>query len=88
MQLCIPDSSVSRQHAVIRQKDNYFVILDLGSSNGTFVNSRSLHRHVPQPLYEGDEVAVGPGIMVFRSEGQDPLGAKKKAAHPELPSRI
>ena len=47
--LCIPDSSVSRQHAVIRQKDNYFVILDLGSSNGTFVNSRSLHRHVPQP---------------------------------------
>ncbi len=77
--LCIPDSSVSRQHAAIRGKENYYVIVDLGSANGTFVNKRSLHRHVPQPLYEGDEVAIGPALMVFRSEGSDPLGTKKKA---------
>ncbi len=82
--LCIPDSSVSRQHAVIRQKETYFVIVDLGSSNGTFVNNRGLHRHVPQPLYEGDEVVVGPARLVFRSEGQDPLGAKKKDKAPSI----
>ena len=76
--LCIPDSGVSRQHAVIRQKENYFVIVDLGSANGTLVNNRGLHRHVPQPLYEGDGITVGPLRMLFRSEGQDPLGAKKK----------
>jgi class 3 adenylate cyclase len=76
--LCLADSSVSRQHALVRQKENYFVIMDCGSANGTFVNKRGLHRHVPQPLYEGDEVVIGSSRMVFRSEGQDPLGAKKK----------
>jgi adenylate cyclase len=76
--LCVPDSGVSRQHAVIRRKDTYFVIVDLGSANGTFINKLGLHRHVPQPLYEGDEVLLGPMRMLFRSEGQDPLAIKKK----------
>jgi adenylate cyclase len=76
--LCLQDGSVSRQHAIIRQKENYFVIIDCGSANGTFVNKRGLHRHVPQPLYEGDEVVIGSSRMLFRSEGQDPLAAKKK----------
>jgi len=77
--LCIPDSNVSRQHAVVRRKENYFVIVDLGSANGTIVNKRGLHRHVPQPLYEGDEVVIGPARMLFRSEGHDPLAVKKKS---------
>ncbi len=76
--LCVPDSNVSRQHATIRQKDSFFVVVDLGSANGTFVNKRELHRHVPQPLYEGDEIAIGPARMVFRSEGSDPLAIRKK----------
>jgi adenylate cyclase len=76
--LCLQDASVSRQHAVIREKENYFVIVDCGSANGTFVNKRGLHRHVPQPLYEGDEIVVGSSRILFRSEGRDPLGAKKK----------
>ncbi len=75
---CVPDSNVSRQHASIREKDNYFVIFDLGSANGTLVNKRELHRHVPQPLYEGDEISIGPARMVFRSEGRDPLAIRKK----------
>ena len=78
--LCLPDSNVSRQHAAIRPKDNYYVIVDLGSANGTVVNKRTLHRFVPQPLYEGDEIQIGSTTMHFRAEGQDPLGAKKKTA--------
>jgi adenylate cyclase len=77
--LCIPDANVSRQHAAIREKENYYVIVDLGSANGTFVNKRALHRHVPQPLYEGDEIAIGGALLAFRAEGRDPLGAKKKS---------
>jgi len=76
--MCLADSSVSRQHAIVRQKENYFAIMDCGSANGTFVNKRGLHRHVPQPLYEGDEIVIGSFRMLFRSEGQDPLAAKKK----------
>ncbi len=76
----LPDSSVSRQHAVVRQKENFFTIVDCGSSNGTFVNKRALHRHVPQPLYEGDEIVIGSARMLFRSEGMDPLATKKKVS--------
>jgi adenylate cyclase len=76
--LCLADASVSRQHAIVRQKETYFTIMDCGSANGTFVNKRGLHRHVPQPLYEGDEIVIGSFRMMFRSEGQDPLAAKKK----------
>ena len=33
------DTEVSRQHAEIRRSGNQFVVCDLGSSNGTFVNN-------------------------------------------------
>jgi pSer/pThr/pTyr-binding forkhead associated (FHA) protein len=36
--LCIADASVSRRHSVIEKNDNAFVITDLESLNGTFVN--------------------------------------------------
>jgi len=36
--IALPDTEVSRQHAVIRIKENYFTVTDLGSANGTLVN--------------------------------------------------
>ena len=36
------DSSISRQHASIRQEDLNFWLVDLGSANGTFVNDVAL----------------------------------------------
>ncbi|HAJ78758.1 MAG TPA: hypothetical protein DCO75_03225 [Fibrobacteres bacterium] len=72
-------SEVSRQHALIRPRDNYFVIIDCGSANGTFVNGRALHRYVPQPLYEGDEITICSIKLKFVSEGQDPLAIRKNA---------
>ncbi len=75
--LCLLDSSVSRHHAAIRKKDNYYAIVDLGSANGTVVNRRPLHRLVPQPLYENDEVVICATKMIFRSEGDDPVSTKR-----------
>jgi adenylate cyclase len=77
--ISLSESDVSRQHACIRPKDNYFVIIDCGSANGTFVNGRALHRFVPQPLYEGDEIVICTTKIKFVSEGQDPLMVRKKA---------
>jgi adenylate cyclase len=78
--ICLPESNVSRQHASIRPKDGYFVLVDLGSANGTSVNGRKLERFVPQPLYEGDLIAIGSSQFVFHAEGQDPSSLKKTAA--------
>jgi hypothetical protein len=40
--LVIPDRQVSRNHARIRQEEGHYMIEDLGSKNGTFVNGQEL----------------------------------------------
>jgi hypothetical protein len=53
----LPHKTVSRKHAVIKQlTENRYVICDLASSNGTFVNGKRVTRHI---LKLGDEIQVG-----------------------------
>lgn len=54
--ICIPEQHVSRQHAVINYREGIFIITDLGSANGTFVNDRQLTE--PFPLASGDEIRL------------------------------
>lgn len=53
------DNGVSRLHAVIRNNSGRIVIMDLGSSNGTYLNGTRLMPNVEQPLRHGDVVALG-----------------------------
>jgi pSer/pThr/pTyr-binding forkhead associated (FHA) protein len=50
----IPERHVSRQHAVISFRDGIFMLSDLGSANGTFVNDKQLSD--PYPLMHGDVI--------------------------------
>ena len=62
-----PEAKVSRRHARISLRDGKYVIEDLGSTNGTFVNRG--HRLAPgdrQPLKDGDEIIVGKTFLRFR----------------------
>ena len=52
----LPDISVSREHARIMHDQDGFVVEDLGSTNGTFVNGESVSR---QSLNSGDKIRVG-----------------------------
>ncbi len=61
-----PEAKVSRRHARIHFLNNQFLIEDLGSTNGTFVNRGS--RLLPgnkQPLSNGDEIIVGKTFLKF-----------------------
>ena len=58
----IHDSEVSRHHAEIRHRENEFVISDLNSSNGTYVNGRRVEQH---KLESGDQVQTGSTLMLF-----------------------
>jgi pSer/pThr/pTyr-binding forkhead associated (FHA) protein len=61
-----PEAKVSRRHARIIHQNNQFVIEDLGSTNGTFVNRG--HRLLPgnkHPLNNGDEIIVGKTFLKF-----------------------
>lgn len=52
----IPDRQVSRQHASITLRDDGYILKDLGSKNGTFVNGREVDG--PHALQDGDEIQI------------------------------
>ncbi|HAF23155.1 MAG TPA: sigma-54-dependent Fis family transcriptional regulator [Blastocatellia bacterium] len=60
--LCIADASVSRRHSQIEKEDEQFVILDLDSLNGTFVNDVPVKRRT---LQHGDRVRIGDSQFLF-----------------------
>jgi hypothetical protein len=59
------DPGVSRHHAELRVEDTQVVLVDLGSTNGTFVNGQPVRRVV---LVDGTNVTLGRTTMVFRQE--------------------
>jgi hypothetical protein len=60
------DTTVSRRHARIQEgPSNVFVVVDEGSSNGTFVNGARTTGE--QPLRPGDEVQVGASRFRFEA---------------------
>jgi hypothetical protein len=61
-----PEAKVSRRHARISCENGLYVIEDLGSTNGTFVNrGRRLKTGERQPLNDGDEIIVGKTFLRF-----------------------
>jgi DNA-binding response OmpR family regulator len=52
----IPERQVSRQHARIRQERGKYVLEDLDSKNGTFVNGQEIDG--PHSLQDGDEIQI------------------------------
>ena len=53
------ENGVSRRHAVLLWRNDVLCILDLGSSNGTWVNGVRLIAHQARGLNNGDEIRVG-----------------------------
>ncbi|HLA94585.1 MAG TPA: FHA domain-containing protein [Pyrinomonadaceae bacterium] len=61
------DAKVSRRHARVIHRNGNFMVEDLGSTNGTFVNrGRRLLPGSPQVLIDGDEIIVGKTFLRFR----------------------
>lgn len=60
---------VSRRHAIINvQNVGEFWLIDLGSSNGTFLNKRRTHQ--PLRLSDYDQIVIGDSIFTFRQPEQ------------------
>ena len=59
-QLVLADDTVSRRHAELRVEDGCWVLRDLGSSNGTWVNGR---RVVEVEVRPGDVVQLGASAL-------------------------
>ncbi|MCM3902704.1 MAG: FHA domain-containing protein, partial [Pyrinomonadaceae bacterium] len=55
---------VSRRHAEIRRQNGRFIIVDLGSFNGTLLNDRRIAE--PELLHHNDRIELGPGGPTIR----------------------
>ena len=64
-QVVVHDQRVSRLHAQLRVVNGEFVIFDLDSKGGTFVNGKLIHQHTLRP---GDVISLSGVPIIF---GQD-----------------
>ena len=66
-QIRLGDTEASRQHAeIIRKPDGSFVIRDLKSRNGTFVNGEQLGPEKEHPLSGGEQIQIGRTVFLFQ----------------------
>ncbi len=59
--LIFPDMTLSRTHAVLFRDGDEFIVEDLGSTNGTFVEHERVKRRV---LRHGDLIRLGSGVRI------------------------
>lgn len=70
--LVLPDSTASRQHCAFEREGRGFVLVDLGSANGTFVEGQKsrVNRHT---LRHGEEIVVGKTRLRVELPQADPI---------------
>src|SRR5688572_3329091 len=72
--IVLPKGNVSKRHARIVLKDGKFIIVDLKSTNGTYVNGRKITS--PLVIKDTDKIYIGDFIMGVDENGaQDGAGA-------------
>ena len=67
--MAIDDGRASRTHFSIQLVDGEYIIEDLGSSNGTFLNGAMLRES--SPLEDGDMIEFGRTVATFRHHGKE-----------------
>src|SRR5256885_12585943 len=77
--ICLPKGNISKKHTKIVHKDGKIIVLDMKSTNGTYVNGKKLTG--PQVITPQDQIYIGDFIL-----NVDPGGAPASDLPPdELP---
>lgn len=86
--LAIPDARVSRQHARVRRVGTNFLVEDLGSSNGTYVDGRRVTG--PYMLHDGNDIRVGSCHIIFHmfEESKQPVEEDETAQGVNKPAHL
>jgi len=90
--LAFTNAFISRQHFVIRRKQDKALLYDLGSRHGTEVNGIRLTPHTPYPLNNFDIIKLAKGMVVLHFSYMfaeqtleiEPLGNTQQQEAPEL----
>jgi DNA-binding response OmpR family regulator len=83
----IPDRWISRHHAEVRRERDRYVLYDLGSKNGTFLNDTAVTK--PVPLENGDRIQLSPTywLSFVDSEATAPLLQNQRGVRIDQDSR-
>src|SRR6187200_2241166 len=82
--IVLPKGNVSKRHARSVLKDGKFIIVDLKSTNGTYVNGRKITS--PLVVKESDKIYIGDFILGVEESGAGAgAGAAPEAAPPPGP---
>ncbi len=74
MDILIDNVSVSRRQAEIREENGAWMLRDLGSSNGTFLNGQRIT--ADQALRPGDEISFGKFSILFERTLAEPVSVE------------
>ncbi|MBZ4370968.1 FHA domain-containing protein [Corallococcus sp. AS-1-6] len=72
--LRLQHASISRRHAQLTRRGNVFMVRDLGSQNGTFVNRLRIKGEVE--IKPGDELSLGNATLRLRGPGAGPTASR------------
>ncbi|MGZ4855999.1 MAG: FHA domain-containing protein [Candidatus Angelobacter sp.] len=78
----IDNLAVSGHHARIAWENDHYVVEDLGSLNGTYVNNERVGKAT---LKHGDQVKIGKHLVEFKNEGAVPNFAVAARTGPSAP---
>jgi diguanylate cyclase (GGDEF)-like protein len=67
-EITINDPAVSRKHILIEVDEKHICCLDLGSTNGTYVNNERIEKRY---LNEGDKIKIGNTVLKFSYQDRD-----------------
>jgi pSer/pThr/pTyr-binding forkhead associated (FHA) protein len=59
----LDDDSISAEHARVKEERGQFVLYDLASTNGTYLNGSRIERSA---LVDGDVITLGDTKLVFK----------------------
>lgn len=80
--LVLPDQQVSGKHAKLIYTDGTLKVVDLGSSNGTFLEERRLEKGVEQILPPTARLLVGSYLLTTVVEGRVPADTTSDKSQP------
>jgi len=78
--LVLQEQGVSRQHARLQHSAEGWMLVDLGATNGTFVNGQQIPAHEPRLLKPGDRVTIGSSVLALKPRAAAPAPDQKRPA--------
>ena len=66
--ITIDNAAISRRHATIEYKNGEYLLFDMGSSNGTFLNGVKIEK--PEVISPGDNIGVAKFSLTFQDAPQ------------------